>query len=275
LEELFAHPAIQGGIAPFIVAFVIALIFMRINVFAGLAVVAGFITMVLLTTGFSFSPMTSTRKLTLLVLLVPVIAFLLQISHKYTDTVLKACYGLAGLAMIWILWPVIMRTPVSEIILPVISYVVYAAWMMGMFMRMSELPAATAGTAAMTTGFAIGGSSLIGASALLGQMGMVLGSTAAAFLLVQLIFRREEFADLTFTMTSGLIAALLLPAAIVYAKVPWLVLPLVALIPLISIYPFADEENVWKNTAYLVMTIAVPVGIAFYLTWQSAGALLL
>jgi len=275
LEELLSHPAIQGGVAPFIIAFLISLIFVRANLLAGFAVVAGFICLVMLATGISFSPLTSTRKLTLLVLVIPVLALLLQLSRQYTETAFKVFYVLASVGVIWILWPVISRNPSWETLFLTLSYVIYAAWMMGMFMRMSELPASTAGIAGTASGFAIGGCALIGASALLGQMGIALGASAAAFLLVQLIFRSEEFADLTFTMTSGLIAALLLPMAIVFADVPWVVLPLVALIPLIAVYPFADEDCVWKNTIYLMATAALPMGLAFYLTWQSAGALLL
>ena len=275
MEDLLNHPAIQGGIAPFIIGLVISLVFMRFNLFAGLAVVAGFIGLVLLTTGFSFSPLTSMRKITLLILIAPVVALILQASGKFSDRILKLFYGLAGVAVIWLLWPLILRNPLGEMFFPVFSYAVYAAWMMGVFMRMSELPAATAGVTSMMTGFAIGGSAVIGASALIGQMGMTLAVTSAAFLVVQLIRQRDDVAGLTFTMTSGLMAALLLPAAIVFADVPWLVLPLVAMIPLIAIYPFEDEDNILKNTAFVIVRVAAPVGLAFYLTWQSAGALLL
>jgi len=274
MEELLANPAIQGGVAPFVVAFIIALIFLRVNLIAGLVVVAGFSTVIFLTTGFSFSPLSSARKITLLVLLVPVIGILLQLSGKFSDSIIKACYGLTALAIVWLMWPVLNRNPLEELI-PVLSYMIYAAWMMAIFMKMSELPAHTAGTAATAVGIAIGGCAVIGASGLYGQLGMSLGAASGAFLLLQLISRRTEDAGLTFTMSSGIIAALLLPASIVYSKVPWIIMPLVALIPLMAMYSFIDEDSVWKNTISLFATMAIPIGLALYITWQTAGALLL
>jgi len=274
MEELLANPAVQGGVAPFIIAFVIALVFIRVNLIAGLVVVAGFSTVILLTTGFSFSPLTSTRKITLIVLLVPILAILIQLSGKFSESIIKFCYSLAALAIVWLMWPVLNRNPLEEII-PVLSYMIYASWMVAMFMRMSELPAHTSATAATATGIAIGGSAVIGASGLYGQLGMSLGAASGAFLLLQLMFRRTADAGLTFTMSSGLLAALLLPAAIVYSKVPWIVMPLVALIPLMAMYSFSDEECLWKNTISLLATMALPIGLALYITWQTAGALLL
>jgi len=275
MEDLLAHPAIQGGIAPFVAALILSLVFLRVNLLAGFILVAGFAIMVMMSTGFSFSPLTSTRKLSLCVLLIPVIAFLLHFSVKNSEHILKISYGLIALAIVWILWPVIMRHSFAEVLIPVVGYIIYAAWMMSMFVRMSELPGITAGTSAFATCMTIGGVALIGASALLGQMGIAFGSAAAAFLLVQLLFQRDDLAGITFTMTSGLMTALLLPAAIVYAKVPWVVLPIVALIPLIAMYPFEDERLIWRNTISLLAIIALPAGLALYLTWKSAGALLL
>ena len=275
MDSLLAHPAIQGGVLPFIIAFVISLVFFRVNLLAGLAIVAGFAVMVQLTTGFSFSPMTSTRKIILLILIAPAIAFIFQLWYKNLEGLSKIGALFAAIALLWVLWPVLMRAPVSDIFFPALSYVIYAAWMMMIFMRMAELPAVTAGTASMMTGFTIGGAALIGASALLGQMGMVLAATGAGFLLVQLLTKSEEAAGLSFTMSSGLLAALLLPAAIVYAKVPWLVLPIAALIPLIAIYPFADDEPSWQDTSILLLFISPLVALALYLTWESAGALLM
>ncbi len=274
MENLLAHPAIQGGVAPFIVAFLIALIFVRVNLLAGLAMVAGFVVVVFLTTGFSFSPMTSTRKLTLIVLLVPVVAFIFQLGNKYLETLIKVACILISASLLWILWPVLIRGSIDEMLFPVLSYLIYAVWMVAMFMRMAELPAVTAGTSALACGIAIGGSAVIGASALLGQMGIAMAVAGGAFLLVQLLFRSEEFAGLPFTLTSGFLAALLLPVAVVYAKVPWLVLPVVALIPLISFYPFADDDRLWRNTVALLVGLAFPIGLAFYLTMQNAGEIL-
>ncbi len=271
---LFDHPAIQSGVAPFIVALVIAVIFVRFSALGGLAIVAGFAISVFLSTGFSFEPLTSTRKITLLVLLSPILAFLLSYFKVHLKHVLNLSYVLGGAALLWVLWPVLSRNPV-EMIMPVTAYLIYAIWMVSIFVRLSETTSIAAGAASTAVGFGVGITALIGASALLGQMGLALGAAGAAYLLVQLIFKKETEAGYTAMITSGLIAALTLPAAVVYAKAPWIVLPLIAIVPVIAFYPFEDEDTIWKNTVIVLAVMALPVGYAAYLTVQSAGEMIM
>src|SRR5437588_12500419 len=70
--ELLNHPAVQGGVAPLAVALVIATLLARTH-FAWLAIVGGYAPMIALTTGFQFSPLTASRKILLLGLIVPVV----------------------------------------------------------------------------------------------------------------------------------------------------------------------------------------------------------
>ncbi len=272
--SLLEHPAIQSGVAPFLCALLISGIFYRFSTLAGLSIVAGFIVSAFLSTGFSFDPLTSTRKITLLILVAPVLGILLAISEKYSRLLLNAFYVFGALAMLWVMWPVLSRDPV-DMIMPVIGYMVYAAWMVGLFMRLSETTALSAGAASTAVGFGVGITALIGASALLGQMGLSLGAAGAAYLLVQLLSKQDMDAGFTITLTSGFMAALILPAAVVYAKVPWIVIPLIAIVPLFAFYPFEDEQSIWKNTISLLIVMALPIGYAIYLTVQSAGEMIM
>ena len=272
--SLLEHPAIQSGVAPFLCALLISGIFYRFSTLAGLSIVAGFIVSAFLSTGFSFDPLTSTRKITLLILVAPVLGILLAISEKYSRLLLNAFYLFGALAMLWVMWPVLSRDPV-DMIMPVIGYMVYAAWMVGLFMRLSETTALSAGAASTAVGFGVGITALIGASALLGQMGLSLGAAGAAYLLVQLLSKQDMDAGFTITLTSGFMAALILPAAVVYAKVPWIVIPLIAIVPLFAFYPFEDEQSIWKNTISLLIVMALPIGYAIYLTVQSAGEMIM
>lgn len=274
MDELLANPAIQGGIAPFLVALVIAGLFLRLNILAGLGITAGFVTTVMLTTGIEFEPLTSTRKITLLIMVTPILAIVLQMIDKYNDFSNKVFVTFAVAAVLWVLWPVIKNNPSVETLSLTFSYLIYAGWMIKLFMRMSEQPGIVASTAATGVGIAIGGSALIGASLLLGQMGLALAAAGGAILFVQLLSKNQEDAGFTLPMTSAMIAALLLPAAIVYAKVPWIILPIVAIIPLLAFYPFEDDDSVWKNTIALLLGMGVIAGFAFYITTQSAGELM-
>jgi len=282
---LFDHPAIQSGVAPFVIALIVAGIFYRFKALAGLAIVSGFVVSVLLSSGISLEPLTSTRKITLLVLIAPILGLLLSsvsYSRLYSKIWLNVFYTLGALAMLWVVWPVLSRHPV-DMLIPVAGYLIYAAWMVGVFFRLSEATAVAAGTAATASGFGVGLTALIGASALLGQMGLSLGAAGAAYLFIQLFFKRgsqpgdlqDGEAGFTVTLTSGFMAALILPAAVVYAKVPWIVLPLIAIVPLVAFYPFEDESRIWKNTVTLLAVMALPVAYAIYLTLQSAGTMVM
>jgi len=272
--SLLEHPAVQSGVAPFLFSLIVAGIFYRVSIVSGLAIIAGFVISVLLSTGFAFDPLTSTRKISLIILIAPILGVILTLSNRYSKTTLNVFYALGALAMLWVMWPVLSRSPLN-MILPIFGYMVYAAWMVGIFLRLSETTSLSAGVASTATGFGIGICALTGASALLGQMGLSLGAAGAAYLLVQLLSRRDAEAGFTVTLTSGFMAALILPAAVVYAKVPWVVLPLIAIVPVIAFYPFEDEDTIWKNTISLLAVMAIPIGYAIYLTVQSAGEILM
>ena len=79
MTDLLNNPAVQGGIAPFLVALLISVIFVRLSTLSGFALIAGFVTTVLLTTGLSFDPLTSTRKITLILLIAPFIGLFLDL----------------------------------------------------------------------------------------------------------------------------------------------------------------------------------------------------
>ena len=271
---LLDHPAVQSGVAPFLCALLVAGLFYRVSALAGLAIISGFIISIALSTGFSFEPLTSTRKITLLILISPLLGLLMSYYGKYSKLWLNIFYLLGGLSILWVLWPVLSRNPV-DLIMPVIAYMIYAGWMVGIFLRLSETTSLAAGAASTAVGFGVGITVLIGASALLGQMGLSLGAAGAAYLFVQLISKRDVEAGFTVTLTSGFIAALILPAAVVYAKVPWIVLPLMAIVPIIAFYPFEDEDNTWGNTITLLAVMALPIGYAIYLTVQSAGEMIM
>ena len=64
MQEILNHPAVQGGVAPFVVGLVATLLFAPARL-AGLAAIAGFAVTVWLVGGFSFVPLTATRKIIL------------------------------------------------------------------------------------------------------------------------------------------------------------------------------------------------------------------
>ena len=65
MQELLANPAVQGGVAPFVAGLIVAVLLGRFRL-GGLAVVAAFATAVYFIAGFSFIPLSATRKIILL-----------------------------------------------------------------------------------------------------------------------------------------------------------------------------------------------------------------
>src|SRR5215470_8188075 len=98
---LLDHPAVQGGAAPLVVALVIAAIFARTR-FAWIAIVAAYATMVALTTGFAFSPLTAARKTILAGLVAPIVGLVLDLLPRASRTVATAASVAAAAVSIWI-----------------------------------------------------------------------------------------------------------------------------------------------------------------------------
>ena len=72
MSDLLQHPAVQGGLAPLLVALLVGFALARTR-FAWVAIAAGYATMVALTVGFSFVPLTIARKTVVLGLLAPLL----------------------------------------------------------------------------------------------------------------------------------------------------------------------------------------------------------
>src|ERR1039457_4242748 len=98
LQELLNHPAIQAGLAPFLVALITAELFQRIKL-SGLAVIAGFAVTVYLASDFTIEPLTAARKIVLLGLLSALLALLLTLLQSRWFSWLLPVLG--GAVAIW------------------------------------------------------------------------------------------------------------------------------------------------------------------------------
>src|SRR6267378_672803 len=102
MQEMLANPAVQGGLAPFVAALIVAALLAPIRL-GGLAVVAAFATAVYFIAGFTFSPLTATRKIILLGFAAPlagiVIDFALRPTRFEAGMLALAGAGAAGLAL--------------------------------------------------------------------------------------------------------------------------------------------------------------------------------
>ena len=106
--DLLNHPAVQGGVAPLLVALVIAPALARTR-FAWLAIIGGYATTIALTAGFQFSPLTASRKILLAGLIASVIGIAADLLPRGSRAIVAGLALAAGLASIWVFASVLVQ----------------------------------------------------------------------------------------------------------------------------------------------------------------------
>lgn len=300
MQTLLENPAVQAAAAPFLVALVLAFILRRWQpVWQGLALMAGVLVTVWLTTGLSFQPLTSTRKIILCSLGLPFLALLFdgigrsaggRVASMFPSLVAAP---LLASAAIWVAWPVLSRQHGWAFWVMAGQVAVYAMVIAGALLSLlpgrsqaaeserkkaQQLVAARfaqQGGAILALAMGTGAAAVIGASALYGQLAFaVAASTGALLLATLLLWQREE--GMTDLQSMALLAAavplgLLGAAASIYAKLPATALLFLACVPLLVRLPLIPALNPWIRLTLSTLLAAVPVGPALWLTWRAAG----
>lgn len=268
MQEWLNHPAVQGGLAPFIAALIVAELFQRMRL-SGLAIIAGFAVTVYLVSDFSVDPLTAARKIVLLGLLSTLLALPLML---FNPRWLRAVLAVAGgVAAVWVLLRILQQQQPAAVLLWGAGCALYVGWLV-FWMDGLHDASVRAGSAGMALGLGSGAAALFGASALLGQFGLALGATAGACLLIQMLTNSPLPCGRSFTLPLSLITGLSGSLAVLTAQLPWYALPVLAAIPLAAKIPVPAKGALWVQSVLLsVATLACAAG-AVYLTWRVAGA---
>lgn len=270
MEDLLNHPAVQGGVAPFVAALVVAALLHRLRL-GGLALVAAFFTTVYFVAGFTFTPLTATRKIFLLGLAAPVIGILVDFAFKPTRLG-AALLAMAGAASaVWVFGPVLSQKGTPDAWLFGGAAAIAVAWVVGFGQTVLAAHAVRAGAAGLGLGLGVGVASIFAASATYGLYGISLGAGAGAFLLVQMITGKKSFAGATFMLPAMLTAGLVAAGAMVLAKLPWYALLVLALVPAGARLPVPEKAPVWLQAVLLSLYALIIAGGACALAWQSSG----
>jgi hypothetical protein len=293
MYALFNHPAVQAVLAPFIVALLFGLLLRRfgVNQFMGVAVLAGFLTSVILSIGFTWQPLTSTRKIILASLCLP---FVVLLCSKIPTLKLRLrsfggrslgwalpAVGLVA-ALIWVLWPLLMRQSLA-LAWPMLAWLGVYVTVIAVFFLIWLQPQKTRGAPALYMGslaLAVGTglSCLLAASALYAQLAFAIAAGVVALVVLHVYLGGKWKASPVSAFTAFAIItplALLGAAATVFAQLPQEVLWSLALVPLFSgIIPviFAGKIRVgqqWLATGSLAF---IPAIIAVWLAWDALGA---
>jgi hypothetical protein len=268
MEELLNHPAVQGGVVPFVAAIIIAELFQRLRL-SGLAVIAGFAAMVYLASDFSYEPLTATRKVVWLGMASAVLALpLMFLSGRWVRFLLAVA---GGIAAVWVLERILRQQELQPMMTAGAGCAFYLAWLVFWMEGLNE-SSIRAGSAGLALGVGTGASALLGASGLLGQFGLSLGAASGAYLLIQMISRAPLPCGRTFTLPLTLIAGLSGVLAVMTADMPWYVLSVLGAIPLAAKIPVSAKYPLWLQAFLLSIVPMLCAAGAVYLTWKVAGA---
>jgi len=270
MSPWLSHPAIQSGIAPFVAAALVAAVLGQAGRLAGAAaVIAGLCVTVAWVTGFGMTPLTSTRKIILVALAVAPAAVALEWAPVAARARLALWFGVGAAAIVWVGWPVLARRTPLEAVRVGLPLVLYCGWVTGALARGSgDLLRTTSGATAL--GLATGAAAIFGASALLGQLAVAVGSAAGGVLIVHLV-RGDLGGVAAVGAAAGLPIALLGAAATLYAKLPVMALVALALVPLAPLLPLPDRLPRWARATTLFAVAMAPGVVAIVLTYRAAG----
>lgn len=280
MQDLLAHPAIQSAVAPLISSLVVALLLHRAgNLWQGLAVVTGFLVAVLLITGLSFQPLTSTRKIILCSLILPFAAvplFQMKCSAFVRTLILSVALACAAL---WVAWPVLGRQEGLVLWLTGGRVALFAAAIGAGMSWLDRVSVPRQGGAMLALSMGVGASALIAASALYGQLAFAVSAAVGGLLLVVLLEptikisgsdkMRSSLGSLSL-FAVGVPLGLIGGAATVYTQLPAVALLSLALIPVVAAIPVFRQLNPWISATLTTISGLIMAGPAFWQAWQAA-----
>lgn len=270
MSDLASNPLFQSALLPFVVSLVVAIILRPHGwVWAGLSAVAGFTATVYLLTDFRFFPLSSHRKILLLGGGAVVLGLLLDLLpwRRITPGML---FVAAVAATLWVVWPRFRAFDGWQWWALAIAAPAYVAWLVVACegLRQKTLQA---DSVVFALGLGTGLSALLGATALYGQLASAIAAAVGARLLLQ-VLGKPVAAGSVMVLPLVAVSALLGLGAVVYAKLPWYSLLLLALIPVLARVPVTANMPRLVQIVVSVLLVLMPAALAVYLTWQETGA---
>jgi hypothetical protein len=226
MNELVAHPAVQGAVIPF-VASAAAAFALRGRALA-LAVALGLAVTAVLLLGWELQPLTTTRKLVLVSLLAAVAAAGVA---RLAPGQARAAHAVLAIAMavgaVWVVQRALAQQPPAEAAAMMAAAAVFMIVLLAGLSPAQESVLANAAVAVMLP-WAAAAVAIQGASAVLALLAMAAGTAAFAGVLYGFVVRRRRFTR-EFAYPSTVAAALVVLASVVMGGVTaWALVPVAA-----------------------------------------------
>lgn len=264
MDDLLANPAVQGGVAPFVVALAVTLALFRLRL-AGLAVGAALGTAVWLIGGFAFPPVSAQQKILLASLAIPVVGLVVDLAFKPTRAAGAILGVLVGLLALWAGINVLKQKETAALLLAGGGVFAGAAWISGALFALRD-DGVRAGAAALGLGLGLGVSAVLSASGSYGQYAASVGAGAGAFLLVQFLLGRAIAAGAAFALTAGAACGLIAAGALLSSPLPWHAALMLALVPLAVRLP-APAGGARLQAVVATVYAGIPALAACLLSW--------
>jgi hypothetical protein len=268
MPELIQHPAVQGGLAPFAAALVVAAILVRTR-FVGLAILAAYLVVVALTVGFGFSPLTVSRKILALGLAAPAIGIIADMFGRAGRAMTIAIAVAAGVATLWIFLHVLQQKDAATAWATAAGLALFVSAMVALVVQLRG-DGVGAGAAGLGLGLAVGIGALLSASTGYLLNGVALAAALGALLVVQFAAGRNVPVGFTGTLPIGLLAALFATATYVLAALPWYALPLLFLVPFAALLPFGKRLRFRARAVLLCVLCVGAAAPAILAAWRAA-----
>ena len=267
MHALFTHPAVQAILAPFLVALLTAELLQRLRL-SGLAIIAGFALTVYLLHGFSYVPLTGTRKIIWLGIASGLIAIPLSLIN--TSLWRPVLTVLAAGSVVWVTLHVLMQHSLPIALQWGAGCALYVGWLVYWMDDLQDHPVRAA-SAGMALGLGTGATLFIAGALLLGKLDLAVGSAALAYLFIMFVSNSHLSCGRTFTLPLAIITSLSGSLAVLSTKLPWYTLLPLAIIPLAAKLPASDKSPVWIQATLLTTATLLCAVAAAYLSWRLYG----
>jgi hypothetical protein len=266
--EFLGNPAVQGGVAPFLVALAVAVLLQGVRL-GGLALFAAFVTCMYLVSGLQLFPLTATRRLLLVGTAAPLIGMVADFAFKpqRLGAALLAL-GAVGSAL-WVFWPVLAQKPAAQAWAGGLAMVIAMTLLVGWAHPRLASDGVRAGAGALAAGLGVGVGAILSASASYGLYGIALGAGAGGFLLPQMILGRKFFAGSTFALAAMLLTGLIASGAAILAQMPWHAVLVFACVPIAACLPMPGRAPVWLQAVLSSLYGFAIAAVGCLLAWPS------
>lgn len=270
MEEWLGHPAIQGGLVPFVVALACSAALVRTRLLA-LAQVAGFLALAALAIGFSFESLTSTRKLVLAGAGTALLAAAIEWRRMPRGATQAAAVAVLAAASVWMLSRLLAQKDPGEALLAGALAAGYVAGLAGATLHVGEDPVRGA-SAGLMVGLGTGVLGVLGASAVLGLVGISAGAAAGATLLVQMVRGHAAPAGSSISLPASGIAALAGVLTVSSASLAWYALLPVLAAPWATLLVPQSVRPLWLRAILTSLAALAPMLAAVGLAWFRPAA---